>query len=436
MKTVAFHTLGCKVNQYDTEAIATQFIEAGYEIVDFDQPADVFVINTCTVTNMSDRKSRQMIRRASRNNPQAKIVVVGCFAQTAPEEVQAIPGVNLVVGTNDRGQIVQLVEKLDLDEGYSLVGEIFQVDDFEEMSVTSFQGRTRAFLKIQDGCNQFCSYCKVPYARGKSRSRKSENIKEEVNNIVSQGYREIVLTGVHLGGYGSDLQPASSLAKITELISHIPGVQRVRISSVDPNEIDQHLLELLANNPHVCRHLHIPLQSGSDTILEKMRRKYRTTDYLQIVEKARELVPNIALTTDVIVGFPGESDELFQETYDFIKSIGFAKLHVFKYSPRTGTPAASFPEQVSNVDKERRSHQLIQLSDEMAFQFHQQFLGEIVEVLVEGQESDTVTGFTDNYLRVTGSFTKISEELVGQLVKVKINSVDAHQLTGILVEDV
>ena len=289
MKTVAFHTLGCKVNQYDTEAIATQFIEAGYEIVDFDQPADVFVINTCTVTNMSDRKSRQMIRRASRNNPQAKIVVVGCFAQTAPEEVQAIPGVNLVVGTNDRGQIVQLVEKLDLDEGYSLVGEIFQVDDFEEMSVTSFQGRTRAFLKIQDGCNQFCSYCKVPYARGKSRSRKSENIKEEVNNIVSQGYREIVLTGVHLGGYGSDLQPASSLAKITELISHIPGVQRVRISSVDPNEIDQHLLELLANNPHVCRHLHIPLQSGSDTILEKMRRKYRTTDYLQIV-KARELV--------------------------------------------------------------------------------------------------------------------------------------------------
>lgn len=433
MKKVAFHTLGCKVNQYDTEAIATQFIEAGYQIVEFNEEADVFVINTCTVTNISDRKSRQMIRRAHRNNPEAKIVVVGCFAQTSPEEVQGITGVNLVIGTNDRSNILQLVEGLDIEESHSLVGKIFEVDDFEELPVASFQGRTRAFLKIQDGCDQFCSYCKVPYARGKSRSRLPENVKRQVSNIVAQGYQEIVLTGVHLGGYGSDLEPQSSLSQITQDISEIPEVARVRISSVDPNEIDELLLSLLANNPHVCRHLHIPLQSGNDFILEKMRRKYRIGDYLKIVEEARSMIPNLAITTDVIVGFPGETDDLFRETYNFIKSIGFAKLHVFKYSSRSGTLAAGFAEQVEPQVKEARSHELIQLSNQMALEFHKGFLGETVEVLVEEVSENLAMGFTDNYLRVNGSFSNSVENLVGKMIKIKITSVDHNELTGKLV---
>lgn len=434
-KQVALHTLGCKVNQYDTESIAAQFREHGYDIVDFNQSgADVYIINTCTVTNMSDRKSRQMIRRAHRRTPNAKIVVVGCYAQTDSEEVIEIPGVNLVIGTDDRKEIVGLIESLGAGQKQSTVNQIALIKEFEELEVASFEGKTRAFLKIQDGCNQFCSYCKVPYARGRSRSRKISNVLNQVSHIVDQGYREIVLTGVHLGAYGQELNPKSSLKEIVESISSVNGITRVRISSVDPNEIEPDLIRLIKDNPNVCRHLHIPLQSGSDSILEKMRRCYRTQDFTKVVNAVRESVPGIAITTDVIVGFPGETPELFQETYEFLKTLGLAKIHVFKYSPRSGTVAAKFPEQVPHKDKEARSQQLINLSNQMAAEFHQSFINQEVEILVETNTETGLYGLTDNYLHVTiPEIPTKTHDFEGQLVRVKLKTCDFQGLAGILI---
>lgn len=434
-KKAAFFTLGCKVNQYDTEAIQAQFRADGYDIVDFNHDkADVYLINTCTVTNVSDGKSRQMIRRARRKNPEAKIVVVGCFAQTDPKQVAAIPGVNLIVGTNNRHKIVELVNNLKLEEQYSLVDDIFQVREFEEFDVFTFQRRTRASLKIQDGCNQFCSYCKVPYARGPSRSRTPENVIAQVKKIANQGYREIVLTGVHLGAYGRDLSPHSSLTSIVEAITLVEGVERIRISSVDPNEIDDELIALVAYNPKVCRHLHIPLQSGSDEILAKMRRRYSTKDFFNIVKHIKSLDPEIAVTTDIIVGFPGETQELFEESYKLLRELELAKIHVFKYSPRTNTPAAKYPNQVNSQEKVYRSHIMMELSNQMAAAFNRKFIDQRVRVLLETENQDRVFGLTDNYLHVSsalGSF--VGSELIGKIMNVKIIDADFSQAEGILI---
>lgn len=433
-KQVAIHTLGCKVNQYDSEGIAAQFKAKGYEIIDFNEKgADVYIINTCTVTNISDQKSRQMIRKAHRNNPNAKIVVVGCLAQTDPDQIEAISGVNLIVGTDDRNRIVELVESIAPNEQESLVANIAQVREFEELNAVSFEGRTRAYLKIQDGCNQYCSYCKVPYARGPSRSRTPESVLKQVEAIVAQGYREIVLTGVHLGGYGMDLEPKSSLSAIVCQITAVPGLERVRISSVDPNEIDQEMIELIANNPRVCRHLHIPLQSGSDQVLKRMRRRYLTADFRRIVNLVRERVPEAAITTDVIVGFPGETPELFEETHQFLAEMQLAKLHVFKYSPREGTLAADFPDQVEGPEKDRRSHVLIALSEQMSDQYQRQFIGQTVQVLVEREIDGKLSGHTDNYLHVSFSADQHSSDLIGRMVDVQIIAITKGQAAGILV---
>lgn len=431
---VAIHTLGCKVNQYDSEGIAAQFRAHGYEIVDFNQKgADIYIINTCTVTNISDQKSRQMIRKAHRSNPNAKIVVVGCLAQTDPEQIEAIPGVNLIVGNNDRSRIVELVEGLSLNQQTSVVTSIAQVRRFEELNAVSFEGRTRAYLKIQDGCNQYCSYCKVPYARGPSRSRTPQSVMEQVKAIVEQGYTEIVLTGVHLGAYGADLEPASSLSKIVRTITEVQGLKRVRISSVDPNEIDDELIELVAESPKVCRHLHIPLQSGSDQILEKMRRRYRTSDFRHIVNAVRKHVPEIAVTTDVIVGFPGETPELFAETHAFLTEMQLAKLHVFKYSPRAGTPAAGYPNQVSSQEKEKRSRALIALSDQMSERYQSRFVGKTVQVLVEREINGRLHGHTDNYIHVSFPVgDQDSTDLIGRIVDVRIEEVIEDHSAGIL----
>lgn len=414
--------------------MAAQFRDHGYDVVDFNQSgADVYLINTCTVTNMSDRKSRQMIRRAHKRNPEAKIVVVGCYAQTDSDTVLEIPGVNLVIGTDDRQNLVERIEAIDSDAVHSLVSQINSVEDFEELEVAFFEGKTRASLKIQDGCNQFCSYCKVPYARGRSRSRSINNVIKQVEKIVEQGYQEIVLTGVHLGGYGQELEPKSSLESVVSAIAAVDDVKRIRISSVDPNEIDPGLIALVKDNPRVCRHLHIPLQSGSDPILAKMRRRYRTQDFIDVVETVRKSVPDIAITTDVIVGFPGETPELFEETYQFLQRLGLAKIHVFKYSPRTGTPAAKFPDQVSGEEKEIRSQKLIALSDKMASEFHQRFLGQEVEIIVESVTESGLFGLSDNYLHVNvPEITDPSEELIGKLARVKIEKCDSQGLAGIL----
>lgn len=435
-KRVALHTLGCKVNQYDSEAITAQFRAHGYEVVDFNQTgADVYIINTCTVTNISDHKSRQMIRRAHRNNPEAKIVVVGCLAQTNPDQVKSLPGVNLIIGTDQRSRIVELVEQIALHEQGIVVGDILQVRKFEELNAIAFEGRTRAYLKIQDGCNQYCSYCKVPYARGPSRSRPVASVLEQVADIVKQGYREIVLTGVHLGGYGHDLKPASSLSDIVEQVAAVPGLERLRISSVDPNEIDTRLIALVADNPTVCRHLHIPLQSGSDQILKRMRRRYQTADFRRIVESVRARVPEIAITTDVIVGFPGETPELFDQTYAFLQEMAPSKIHVFQYSPREGTLAASFSDQVPKQEKERRSQALIALSDQMGEAFQRQFVHQVVQVLIERELDGKLVGHTDNYLQVAVPAVQDGDQLIGKIVNARVVSVSTEQVAGILLSD-
>jgi threonylcarbamoyladenosine tRNA methylthiotransferase MtaB len=432
-KRVAVHTLGCKVNQYDSEAIAAQFKAHGYEVVDFNQAgADVYIINTCTVTNISDHKSRQMIRRAHRNNPQAKIVVVGCLAQTNPEQVKALPGVNLIVGTDKRSRIVELVEQIGRHGQGVMVEDILQVRQFEELNAAAFEGRTRAYLKIQDGCNQYCAYCKVPYARGPSRSRPATSVIEQAAHIAKQGYREIVLTGIHLGGYGQDLKPATSLSEIVEQVADVPNLQRVRISSVDPNEIDAKLIDLVANHPKVCRHLHIPLQSGSDQILKRMRRRCQTADFRRIVEAVRAQVPEVAITTDVIVGFPGETPDLFDQTYAFLEDTAPCKIHVFPYSAREGTLAYSFPDQVPKQEKERRSRALTALSDQLAFAYHQKFVNRTVGVLVEREQEGMLVGHTDNYIQVALPAVREGDLPIGEIIAARIVSVTNGQVEGIL----
>ncbi len=427
-RRVAFATLGCKVNQYDTDALAGLFKKAGYNIVDFEEPADVYVVNTCTVTNEGDRKSRQLARRAARRNPSAVVVVTGCYAQTSPEEVQAIPEVDLVVGTHQRGQMPDLVGELldDKEEGArSVVGPLGRDLAFEELGVETVSERTRATLKIQEGCNQFCTYCKVPFARGRERSRKPENVLAEVRRLVEAGYKEVVLTGIHLGSYGRDLDGAGGidLAGITRMVAAVDGLARVRLSSVEPTDVTPELIRLLAEDPHVCRHLHIPLQSGNDAILERMNRGYTTAQFAEVVRRVRGAAPEVAISTDVIVGFPGETDAQFASSLAFVKEMAFSRLHVFKYSPRKGTAAARFPGQVAGKVKEVRSQAMIQLGEELALAFHRQFVGEVWPVLFEqAEQPGYIAGLTDNYIKVEvpASAGKDLEDLAGEIRPVRL----------------
>lgn len=428
-KRLATVTLGCKVNQYDTDSVVTQFLEAGYKVVDFNEEADVYLINTCTVTNLGDRKSRQMIRRAAKRNPQGKIVVMGCLAQTTPEEVAALEGVTLVVGTQGRGRILEKIQALERGEQASLVDDIFQITDFEDLPALDFSGRTRATLKIQDGCNQFCTYCRVPFARGRSRSRERESVLAQVEKLVAEGYGEIVLTGIHLGLYGEDLDPPLSLAQISREIAETPGLARLRISSVDPHEVTDELLDLLVRHPVLCRHLHIPLQSGSNRVLERMKRNYSREDFLEIVHKIRSQIPEVAITTDIMVGFPGETDQDFLDTLSLAEEVAFSKIHVFQYSPREGTVAARFADQIPGQLKEKRSKRLIELGNTLAQKFHSSFVGQEVEVLVEQQSKTEGTGHTDNYLRVTFPLDQ-ELDLVGGIVAVRIVSADLEGVQG------
>ena len=428
-KKIATITLGCKVNQYDTDSVVTQFVDAGYKVVDFAEEADVYLINTCTVTNLGDRKSRQMIRRAAKRNPHAKIVVMGCLAQTAPEEVVALEGVTLVVGTAGRGRILEEIEALERGDQASLVDDIFQITEFEDLPALDFLGRTRATLKIQDGCNQFCTYCRVPYARGRSRSRQRESVLEQVDQLVEAGFAEIVLTGIHLGLYGQDLHPPLSLAQISKEIADTPGLVRLRISSVDPHEVTDELLDLVANHPVLCRHLHIPLQSGSNQVLQRMKRNYSSEDFREIVQEIHKHIPEVAITTDVMVGFPGETEEDFLQTMELVREVAFSKIHVFPYSPRAGTVAARFPDQVATRLKENRSKRLIELGETLALDFHSSFIGRDVEVLVEQQGKTEGIGHTDNYLRVSFPLDQ-GLDLVGRIVPVQVFSADLEGIQG------
>lgn len=435
MKKVAFYTLGCKVNQYETEAISELFKNNGYEIVDFEGFADVYVINTCTVTNLSDRKSRQMIRRAKKNNGDSIVVVVGCYAQTSPDEVLSIPEVNLVIGTKDKGKIIENINMLQEGKNkVNLVQDIMKTREFEELGVEVYKERTRAFIKIQEGCSQFCSYCIIPYARGPIRSRPVENILDEVNKLALNGYKEIVLTGIHLASYGKEFEN-TSLVDIIREVHDIDGIERIRLGSIEPTTITSEFVSQISNLKKVCPHFHISLQSGCDGTLKRMNRKYTTLEYRKSIELLRSSIKDVAVTTDVMVGFPGETDEEFNETVKFLDEISFAAMHVFKYSQRKGTPAAGFSNQISPDKKEERSNILIEMSSRKAKEFNRGFESKIMEVLFEQEVKDrkgVIEGLTPNYIRV---LCKGENNLNGQILKVKLNQAVEDYIEGQIEKD-
>ncbi|MBC5638794.1 tRNA (N(6)-L-threonylcarbamoyladenosine(37)-C(2))-methylthiotransferase MtaB [Ornithinibacillus sp. BX22] len=423
MPTVAFHTLGCKVNHYETEGIWRMFKEQGYERVDFDHDSDVYVINTCTVTNSGDKKSRQIIRRAVRKNPDGIVCVTGCYAQTSPGEILEIPGVDVVVGTQDRKNMIQYIEDhKKTKEPINGVSNIMKNRVFEEMDVPEFSDRTRASLKIQEGCNNFCTFCIIPWSRGLLRSRDPESVLDQAQKLVDAGYKEIVLTGIHTAGYGEDLNDYNFAMLLRDLESKVEGLQRIRISSIEASQITDEVIDVLDQSEKIVRHLHIPLQSGSDSVLKRMRRKYSTDYYYQKVKKIRRALPDLAITSDVIVGFPGETEEEFMETYDFIKKVGYSELHVFPFSRRTGTPAARMEDQVEEDVKNERVQRMIDLSEELAKEYASRYENEVLEVIpeeraLEEDNPNMLVGYTDNYLKVKFEGTP---DMIGKIVRVKI----------------
>ena len=423
MPTVAFHTLGCKVNHYETEAIWHLFKHAGYERKEFESTADVYVINTCTVTNTGDKKSRQVIRRAIRQNPDAVICVTGCYAQTSPAEVMAIPGVDIVVGTQDRAKMLEYIDQYKRErQPINGVSNIMKTRVYEELDVPAFTDRTRASLKIQEGCNNFCTFCIIPWARGLMRSRDPKEVIRQAQQLVDAGYKEIVLTGIHTGGYGEDMKDYNFAALLRDIDEQVVGLKRLRISSIEASQITDEVIDVLKKSDKIVRHLHIPLQSGSNSVLKRMRRKYTMEFFAERLNKLREALPGLAVTSDVIVGFPGETEEEFMETYNFIRDHRFSELHVFPYSKRTGTPAARMPDQVPEEVKNERVHRLISLSDQLAKEYASDFEGQVLEVIPEEPykeepNSGLYVGYTDNYLKVKFPAT---EDMIGKLVKVKI----------------
>lgn len=436
MSTVAFYTVGCKVNFYDTEAIWQVFKEAGYEQVDFESTsADVYLINTCTVTNTGDKKSRQIIRRAIRRNPDAIVAVTGCYAQTSPAEIMAIEGVDLVIGTQDREKIMTFVEQIQAErKPVNAVRNIMKTRNFEELNVPSFTERTRAFLKIQEGCNNFCTFCIIPWSRGLSRSRDPLTVVDQAKGLVAAGYKEIVLTGIHTGGYGDDMEDYN-LTRLLWDLDKVEGLERIRISSIEASQIDDAMIEVLNQSTKMCRHLHIPLQAGENSVLKRMRRKYTTEQFAEKVRRIKEAMPGVAITTDVIVGFPGETDEMFEEGYRFMQELGFAEMHVFPYSRRTGTPAARMTDQVDEEVKHERVHKLIELSEAMQLAYAQRFVGEVLDVIPEREQKGNegggyITGYSDNYLNIV---FEGSEELIGQICRVKVVEAGVNECRGQLV---
>ncbi len=400
MQTVAFYTLGCKVNQYETEAMSELFTSHGYKVVAFNEPADIYIINTCTVTSMSDRKSRQIIRRAKKSNPGAFVAVAGCYAQTAPEAVLGIDGVNMIIGNNNRKNIVRLVEENINRAKCNMVTDIMKVRDFEKLTISSYSERTRAFIKIQEGCNQFCSYCIIPYARGPIRSRAPEAVLEEICTLAENGFTEVVLTGIHVASYGKDLGNIN-LADLILEVEKIEKIERIRLSSIEPMTLNEEFIKKIAAAEKLCHHFHLSLQSGCDETLKRMNRKYTTAEYKAIVDGLRAHFPDVAITTDIMVGFPGETDEEFSKTLAFTESIAFADAHIFQYSPRRGTPAAKMQGQIPPEVKEKRSKEIIHLTQKSRDAFLQGFLGNVYPVLFEQPaKGGYFEGKTNNYITV------------------------------------
>jgi len=427
-KTCAFYTLGCKVNQAETAALKKVLRDKGYNLVDFQEKADLYLINTCAVTNLSSAKSRQAIRKALKINPQAKVIVVGCYAQAAPQEIQEMGGVALILGTQEKNRLGELLDCLEEETIHCLVGEIGQAKEFSHLDTGDYQERTRAFLKIQEGCEQFCSYCLIPYLRGPVRSRSPEKVLQEVERLVGEGFLEVVLIGIHLGVYGQEEpEKKGDLASLLEQIVQVEGLKRIRLGSLEPTDIDERLLQIIGSSDKICPHLHLPLQSGDDQILQAMNRGYTTADYEKLVEKIRNLIPLAAISTDLMVGFPGETEEHFANMLIFVEKIGFSRMHVFPYSPRPGTPAAQFPNQVTAKTKEERGRKMRGLAQKMAGEYQEKFLGQREEVLVEEEEKDGLTGLTPHYLKTVFPG---SRELIGKIVEVEIIGREEDYLLG------
>lgn len=400
MKTAAFYTLGCKVNQYETEAISEMFADKGYKIVPFNEKSDYYIINTCSVTAMSDRKSRQIIRRAGKLNPNALIAVMGCYSQTAPDEVLSIDGVNLVLGTKDRRSVLRLLESLTPGDKLNAVTSVKDNHEFEALTVKRCMDHTRAYIKIQDGCSQFCSYCIIPYSRGPVRSRTEEEILDEVHTLADAGYREIILTGIHAASYGNDLG-CTSLEQLLNKIDKVEGIKRIRLSSIEPMTLNSQFVENIKDCKKLCPHFHISLQSGCDSVLKRMNRHYTTTQFEEVVEGLRNHFPDCAITTDIMTGFAGETEEEHAQTLEFCKRIQFSEAHVFQYSQRRGTPAAKRPDQCSPEVKEARSKDVIALTDKSHNEFLSRHIGRTMEILFETKVKDGLyEGKTVNYINV------------------------------------
>ncbi len=423
-KRVAFTTLGCKVNMYDTEAMRELFLNRGYTEVDFDSEADIYLINTCSVTNFGDKKSRQVIRRAKKLNPNAIVIASGCYAQTAPEAVAAVEGVNIITGIKDRANIVDIVE------GYNggvlnLVSDIRTAVEFEPLTVTRLEGHTRAYLKIQEGCNRFCTYCIIPYARGPIRSRRPEDVLEEVRKLAANGFKEIVLTGIHIASYGLDLNCGTYLADIIEMVHRTEGIERIRFSSMEPLAVTEEFISRMKALPKVCDHYHLSLQSGCDKTLHEMGRRYTSDQYYQAVERIYRAYPDGAITTDIIVGFPGESDEDFKESAAFAQKCGLARIHVFPYSPKNGTPAAKRKDQVPPQIKSQRAAELGEISSRLQRNFMSRFVGRTMPVLFEREiEPGVYEGYTTNYIRV---IAKSKDSLRNRIINACLTEIDEKE---------
>lgn len=431
IKKAAFHTLGCKVNQYETEAVIDIFIDNGYQIVDFSEKADIYIVNSCAVTNEAARKTRQIARRAKRSYPDSIVAIVGCYTQAFPEEVSEIEEIDFIMGSNNKAEILNTAEKMLAGKSIEIqVKEYNQLKEYEELELKRLSNTTRANVKIEDGCNQFCSYCIIPYARGPVRSRRQEDVVEEIKRLSQQGVKEIILTGTHLGAYGSEKGNSKALTQLMQKLTELDELKRVRLSSIEGTEIDQGMVELIAEKDIFCPHLHLPLQSGSDQILEAMNRPYTVKEFKKTIAELRKRIPDLAVTTDVIVGFPGETEETFAETLEVVKEIGFSKVHVFPFSAREGTPAAEMDQINGNIIKDY-SKKLRLLNEALMLSYQKKFINQEKEVLVEevrDHKTDLLTGYTDNYLKVLLSG---SDKLKNELVKVKLEeSIDPYHLKG------
>ncbi|MFQ9397046.1 MAG: tRNA (N(6)-L-threonylcarbamoyladenosine(37)-C(2))-methylthiotransferase MtaB [Agathobacter rectalis] len=423
MKKAALHNLGCKVNAYETEAMQHLLEEAGYEIVPFTQKADVYVINTCSVTNMADRKSRQMLHKAKKNNPDSIVVAAGCYVQTSEKEVLNDLSVDIVIGNDRKHDLVRLLEEYSLDSVNDTVDDINDgKHDFEELFIDQTKEHTRAFIKVQDGCNQFCSYCIIPYARGRVRSRRFENVIAEVERLAANGFKEVVLTGIHLSSYGVDFEEAAGLLELIQAVNAVKGIERIRLGSLEPKIVTEHFASELSKLDKICPHFHLSLQSGCDATLKRMNRKYTTKEYERGCELLRKYFVHPAITTDVIVGFPGETEEEFEQTEAYLEHIHFYEMHIFKYSKRKGTRAAVMPDQIDEQIKAARSEKLIALGHDMSKEFRKFYIGKNEEVLFEEKavigDKEYFVGYTKEYVKVA---KKTDENLENQIVSGRIS---------------